>query len=75
MDVNIDIMHRFQSNILITITGSPRYIRNENIHIDLCIIMIRSEIKSTKSKLKTDMEKKGPLDTYAVFESVCVCGS
>lgn len=47
---NIEILQRCQSKILRSITGAPWYIKNENIHRDLLVPMVKTEFK--KSRLK-----------------------
>ncbi|CAD6994221.1 unnamed protein product [Ceratitis capitata] len=46
---NLNIIQRRQSKTLKTITGSPRYMRNENIHKDLQIPTIKGSTKTTPS--------------------------
>lgn len=47
---NIELIQRAQSKILRAITGAPWFVRNQNIHSDLNIPMVKDEISSIKKK-------------------------
>lgn len=49
---NIDVIQRAQSKVLRTITGAPWYIRNEDIHRDLGIPLVKVEISQLQEKYK-----------------------
>ena len=49
-NTSIDIIQRAQSKILRSIVGAPWYIRNENIHRDLNIPLVKDEIKITQGR-------------------------
>lgn len=45
---NIDIIQRLQSKILRIVTGAPWYVRNANIHKDLCVNTVKEELNRVK---------------------------
>ena len=53
---NIDVIQRSQSRILRIITGAPWYIRNENIHKDLNIPLVKNEICRLQTNYKLKLE-------------------
>ena len=44
-DSNIQILQRYQSMTVRTITGAPWYVRNSDIHRDMNIPFVKDEIK------------------------------
>lgn len=58
---NIDIIQRAQSKILRGITGAPWYFRNESLHRDLKIPVVKDEILCIKQKHR---EKLGQHTNY-----------
>ena len=47
---NIELLQRAQSKILRTITGAPWFVKNENIHRDLQIPMVKTEFQKSRNK-------------------------
>lgn len=47
---NIELIQRAQSKILRKITGAPWYIRNENLHNDLQVPLVREVFSNVKQK-------------------------
>jgi hypothetical protein len=47
---NIAILQRFESKTLRCITGAPRYVPNEVIQRDLCMVSVRDEIQKCSNK-------------------------
>ena len=55
-NTSIDIIQRAQSKILRTMTGAPWYIRNENIHRDLEVPLVRDEFRKLREKYILKLE-------------------
>lgn len=53
---SIDLVQRAQSKILRTITGAPWYIRNENIHKDLEVPMVKEEFHKVRERYKLKLQ-------------------
>ena len=45
----IEILHRFQSKVLCSITKAPFYVTNKNLHKDLKIPFVKEEIRKFSS--------------------------
>lgn len=54
---NIEVIQRVQSKILRQITGAPWYIRNENLHRDLKIPVVKDEIQRIKQRHNQKLEQ------------------
>ena len=46
---NIDILQIFQSKVLLSITKTPFYVTNKNVHKDLIIPFIKEELRNFSS--------------------------
>lgn len=53
---NIEILQRFQSKTLRTITNSPWFLRNEFIHKNCSILTIKKEIQNSSQRYKQRLE-------------------
>lgn len=47
---NTTIIQIFQNKVLRNMVNTPWYVRNEDIHRDLCILMVTEEIKKCVDK-------------------------
>lgn len=55
-DSNIEILQRFQSKMLRTITSAPWYITNRTLHNDMNLLTVKEEINNTATKYQTRLE-------------------
>jgi hypothetical protein len=72
---NTDIIQRFQNKVLRNIVSAPRYIRNNDLHRDLGVEVVSSEIQRFEQKHKESLHHHENVEVIQLLDNMGIVRS
>ena len=69
---NIDIIQRFQNKVLRHMVNAPWYIRNNDLHRDLQVYIVSSEIQRFAQKHEGRLHRHENIEPIQLLDNMCI---